>query len=437
MRLAVAVSAAAALLAPQAATALSPGSFAPTGSMTHVRNGPGAAPLSDGRVLVAGGNVGIGFSQDAELYDPAGGSFSATGLLGSARFAPAAASLPDGRVLVAGGFNGTYFETAELYDPATGAFSATGMMGAKRIAAAAAPLPDGRVLVAGGFDGSNYLQSAELYDPGTGTFSPTGPMTVQRFAPAAAPLPDGRVLVAGGYYFAGGDHWLQSAEIYDPATGSFSPTGAMAEQREGPAAAPLPDGRVLVAGGTFHDGVTNHYLQSAELYDPSTGSFTAAGAMTSQRYAAGAAPLPDGRVLVAGGNDGTNRLQSAELFSLGPRAPFAFRLRGKSLIFTAPVAGTVTVSDAAAKSVATAAKKKKKGLSLKSVSASGGAGQITVALKLTGKAKQRFKTTGKVKVKAKISFAPRAECVARFFKSCQDRGTDTAKLKIKKKAKKK
>jgi hypothetical protein len=432
------VAAVAALLAPQTAAALSPGSFAPTASMTVIRNGPAAAPLANGRVLVAGGNLGIGFSQGADLYDPAAGTFSmSTGTMASGRFAPVAAPLLDGRVLVAGGFNGSYLETADIYDPATDSFSATGSMGVKRIAAAAAPLPDGRVLVVGGFDGTTYLQSAEIYDPGTAGWTPTGSMSVPRFAPAAAPLPDGRVLVAGGYYYDGTNHWLQSAEIYDPATGSFSPTGAMAEQREGPAAAPLPDGRVLVAGGTFNDGA-DHYLQSAELYDPVTGSFSAAGAMTSRRYAAAAAPLTDGRVLVAGGNAGSNRLQSAELFSLGPHPGFVIRLRGKSLIFTAPVAGTVTVSDAASKAAATAAKKKKKkGLSLRSSSASGGPGEITVALKLVGKAKKRFKATGKVKVKAKISFAPKSECLTRFFKSCYDSGTAPAKLTIKKTQKKK
>jgi hypothetical protein len=442
MRLAVLAAAAAALLAPEAATALSPGSFAPTGSMTSVRNGPAAAPLSDGRVLVAGGRTNTSFLQTADLYDPAGGSFSATGTMAALRFSSVAAPLTDGLALVAGGFSGaTYLQSAELYDPATGNFSPTGPMGVPRIAAAAAPLPDGRVLVVGGFyndgGGDHYQNSAEIYDPGTAGWSPTGSMSVPRFAPAVAPLPDGKVLVAGGYYYDGANHYLDTAEIYDPAAGSFSPTGALPEKLEAAAASPLPDGRVLVAGGITSDGVTVE--QSAVLYDPSTGTFSPGASMTSKRYAAAAAPLPDGRVLVAGGHDATTRLQSAELFSLPPRSPYTFNLRGKSLVFNAPAAGTVTVSDASAKSTTSAmvAKKKKKGLSLKSSSVSGGPGAITVALKLTGKAKQRFKATGKVKVKVKISFAPRAECLTRFFKSCYDSGTDTAKLKIKKKAKKK
>ncbi len=220
------------------------------------------------------------------------------------------------------------------------------------------------------------------------------------------------------------------------APGSFSPTGSMGVKRNGPAAAPLPDGRVLIAGG--NDGGAN-YLQSAEIYDPATGSFSPAASMGAKRQNPAAAPLPDGRVLIAGGFDGANYLQSAELFALAPRAPFSFRLVGKKLLFTAPVAGTVSVSDAAAKSGASAAKKKKKkkSLSLKTTSAGGGPGTITLALKLTGKAKKLYKSKGKAKVRAKITFTPKGQCAKVMIKSCYDAGTETATLKVKKKKKRK
>jgi Kelch motif len=275
---------------------------------------------------------------------------------------------------------------------------------------------------------------------GVASFDPTGSMGAARYAAVAAPLPDGRVLVAGGYYDEGGDHYLASAEVFNPATNAFSSAGigAMGTARRAPAAAPLPDGRVLVAGGVYDDG-TEHYLASAEVFNPATNAFSSAGigAMSTARSGAAAAPLPDGRVLVAGGFDGADRLQSAELFALAPRGRFKFRLRGTKLIFNAPVAGKVTVRDAAAKAGGpAAAAKKKKRRALKTSNARGGPGKITVRLRLAGKAKKRFNSKGRAKVRAKVEFAPSSQCVVKLFKYCYDGGTETAKLKIKKRAKK-
>jgi hypothetical protein len=112
-------------------------------------------------------------------------------------------------------------------------------------------IPDGRILIAGGmnWDLSTVASTAELYDPKTGTFSPTGPMATARAAHTATPLADGRVLITGGRNLAG-TSWLTlpSAEVYDPKTGTFSPTGSMGTARDLHTATLLPDGRVLVAG---------------------------------------------------------------------------------------------------------------------------------------------------------------------------------------------
>ena len=122
-------------------------------------------------------------------------------------------------------------------------------------------LSDGRVLIAGGTDDN----SAELYDPATGTFSPTGSMiTGPMGGHTATLLQDGRVLVAGGYDSL---ETLFMAQLYDPATGTFSVTGSMTERRDGQNATLLKDGRVLMTGG---DSDTE--LASAELYYPTTGS---------------------------------------------------------------------------------------------------------------------------------------------------------------------
>jgi hypothetical protein len=114
------------------------------------------------------------------------------------------------------------------------------------------------VLVAGGFF-TSYLASAELYDPATGTWSTTGSLNTERIGHTATVLPDGKVLVAGGVNLFG---YLASAELYDPATGTWSVTGSLNQYRDNHTATLLPDGTVLAAGGGL--GIT--WLASAELY---------------------------------------------------------------------------------------------------------------------------------------------------------------------------
>jgi hypothetical protein len=243
-------------------------------------------------------------------YPPAG-YFSRAGLgpMQHGRLFAAAAPLPSGDVLIAGGADGTAapISTAEVFDPTTGMFTTTGSMTSPRMGASAAPLPNGDVLVAGGQAtmGSNVsLASAELFDPVAGTFTALPHlMTTTRSFAAAALLPDGEVLIAGGVN-AGGN--LSSAELFDPATGKFRTTGALITARAGAVAASLPGGDVLVAGGG---------LTSGELYDPATNSFTAAqSSMTTPRVWAVASPLPNGKVLIAGGFANGKFLSSAEVF---------------------------------------------------------------------------------------------------------------------------
>jgi hypothetical protein len=262
------------------------GTFSPTGSMTTAREDHTATLLADGRVLIAGGNdIGDHAVASAELYDPKTGTFTATGSMTTARGFPTATLLADGRVLMVGGdsgswsFNDLFLASAEIYDPKTGKFTATGSMTIGRVWHTATRLSDGRVLITGGCSDNTdqpFLASAEIYDPKTGNFSPTGAMSDRRLYHTATLLSDGRVLVAGGggNYVVGG--FLASAEIYDPKTGKFSPTGAMADQRTYQQATLLADGRVLVTAG---EGDARYVapLASAEIYDPATGKFRPAG----------------------------------------------------------------------------------------------------------------------------------------------------------------
>jgi N-acetylneuraminic acid mutarotase len=207
--------------------------------------------------------------------------------------------LVNGKVLVAGGFSGsTTWNTAELYDPDSGTWSDTGNLAAARAFATATVLANGKVLVAGGLL-STFLSSAELYDPATGTWSSTGTMNQSRGIHTAAPLADGRVLVASG---AGGSFTspiLQnSSELYDPTSGSWTTTGGLSTARVFHTATVLQNGKVLVTGGS---NFTTIIYDTAELYDPGTGFWSGVGKMTSARIVHTATLLNSGKLLVVGG----------------------------------------------------------------------------------------------------------------------------------------
>src|ERR1700722_8058601 len=161
-------------------------------------------------------------------------------------------------------------------------------------------LPDGDVLIVGGSSAS-----AELYDPATRKFAPTGSMSVARPGATATLLPDGQVLVAGGCCRSGSN--FASAELYDPTSGTWSPTGSMIDARSYQTAPLLSDGEVLVAGGACNGSGNNCdsgsslvNQRTAELYDPSTGTWTLTGSMSEGRDLATATLLQNGKVLVAG-----------------------------------------------------------------------------------------------------------------------------------------
>lgn len=234
-----------------------------------------------------------------------------------------ATKLNDGRVLITKNCD----PIAELYDPEQGSFSATGSMHDTRSRGTATLLQDGRVLVTGGAacgESSDMLNSAEIYDPATGSFDVTGSMAATRAEHAATLLADGRVLVAGGLtsdategyggviLAATGCSCLASAEIYDPTAGTFSPTGSMGGARDDFTATLLLDGRVLVLGG---GGEGSAPRRAAELYDPGTGTFERTGSMGQARRLHTATLLADGRVLIAGGRTANDRtLASVEVF---------------------------------------------------------------------------------------------------------------------------
>jgi hypothetical protein len=306
-----------------------PGIFTatPNANLTSPRYGHTSTLLANGKTLVAGGE-GNANLVNTKLYNPTIGTFAPTrdthGNLTSCvpRYEHTATVLLDSKVLLAGGwrdYSGP--QDAEIYDPATGLFTATvGPMVTARYEHSATLLPDGKVLIAGGNNYVSYtnggfsgtaLATAELYDPSTGRFTATGNLIGQRNYPTANLLPNGRVLLAGGSSY-GASTVLGTAELYDPATGLFAATGSLLMPREYHTSTLLPSGKVLFVGGQNILAVAN-----SELYDPATGVFTASGPMGAMRRLHTATLLANGKVLVAGGDISFNALDSAELYDPG------------------------------------------------------------------------------------------------------------------------
>ena len=186
-------------------------------------------------------------------------------------------------------------------------------MNTERAAHSATLLPDGNVLIAGGFreEGTSEIAiaSAELFDPATNTFTPTSDMNEPRDGHTATLLPNGKVLLAGGWNQHGR---TATVELYDPQTGTFEYTGSLMAPRQGLTASLLNNGQVLIAGG---DSARNIPQLIAELYDPATETFTPAGSLNTGRFGHTATLLTDGKVLLVGGTSGNdNILASAEIY---------------------------------------------------------------------------------------------------------------------------
>lgn len=283
--------------------AQTPGTWTHTGSMTTPREGQTAILLANGQVLVMGGSNSSGALSSAELYNRATGKWTATGNMGAARSSFTATPLPNGQALVTGGdVAGAATSSAELFNPSTGTFTATGSMTTPRELGTATLLQNGQVLVAGGQNSSGDLSSAELYNPATGSFSPTGSMNVPRNTQTATLLQNGQVLVAGGATCCtGGCCSGGSAELYNPATGTWANTGSMSFPRYGPLAGLLPDGQVLEICNVSDPGVPRC---ATELYNSASGTWSQDGqASPSAEGGYAYTMLNDGEVLISGGAD--------------------------------------------------------------------------------------------------------------------------------------
>lgn len=278
--------------------------FGATGLLNIPRELHSASLLNDGQVLIVGGRSLSSLTASAELYDPVTGNFKLTGNLQETRVNHTATTLLNGTVAIAAGTDGQLLSSIETYDPAQGTFSSQSVfMKAARSGHATTQFANGRVLLTGGQDANfNVNSSAEIYDPAAGDFSLTnGPMNNGRYGHTATLLNNGNVLIVGGYSDPQGSNLVTTAEIFSPASRTFTLTSSPSVPRAYHTATLLQNGMVLIAGGqTTGQQVT----ASVELYDPGAGSFSLAGNMSAPRYNHTATLLNSGSVLIAEGISG-------------------------------------------------------------------------------------------------------------------------------------
>ena len=341
----------------------------PAGPLTGPRFDHRDATLGNGHVLIAGGSDGLTSSvPNAMVYDPNADAWSDTMPMNTPRNCHTATSLGDGTALMIGGIDpGSYIVSdVEQYDPATSAWSYVPSLNLTRMNHRATRLADGTVLVTGGrtdtyFNGggsasssgttglakpslallgfasspcygsggggsgsggpgANTTPTTELYDPTLPAFGwqMMSQMSDWRERHTATLLPSGQVLVVGG---SDSGYVLDSSEVYDPFDDNWNYVyNWLWDARENHTATLLNDGTVLVTGGSDYFG---NPLDTAEVFVPNTGGGSGSGGpgswfvtdtMTTPRTLHSATLLPDGTVLVAGGNDGLSSLTSAEVY---------------------------------------------------------------------------------------------------------------------------
>ena len=267
--------------------------------MTQTRFFHTSTLLKDGRVLITGGyetdrpgHSSPEFSHDtAEIFNPANGTSSATGNMSQARTQHKAILLQDGRVLI----KGAPLYPAEIYDPQAGRFAVLADVPELRRAAATTILSTGAIFT------TDAQGNAGILEPDTWEFTSANRMITPRSSHTATLLRDGRVLIAGGFNAAG---LVKGTEIYTPSSNAFTEAGELNDKRWQHEAMRLQNGRVLIIGGRRDDINTEEpqYVTRAEMFDPATGMFSPAGD-TGLPSIHTAFLLPTGKVFLLAGKD--------------------------------------------------------------------------------------------------------------------------------------
>ena len=303
--------------------------WANAGSLIQARAGHTATILPDGRVLIVGGErsrSNANSLSSAEIYDPRTNSWSSGPAMNLGRRGHTATVLPSGQILVVGGdtvqpgMPASATNSVELFDAATNTWRIGATTSLGREHHTATILPDGRVLIVGGETTDpatgqpRVLASAELYDPQMNSWSQVGDLGRPLVGHTATVLPDGRVVVSGGETLAadGQRDVTPAVEIFDPSSGSWTETGSLTTGRAGHTANLLPDGRILITGGQtaltrgnrfqfVATGAAMAPSATAEIFDPQTGTWQPVASLGVPRIGHSATLLPSGQLLVVGG----------------------------------------------------------------------------------------------------------------------------------------
>jgi N-acetylneuraminic acid mutarotase len=293
------------------------------GTFTGARQPHFVHRLASGKVLIAGGETGYDLVNDhgiwtstAVLYDPASNSWSAAGSMSHPHVFGASVLLGNGKVLVAGG---TTDETAaavptnkfDLYDPATNSWSSGTMTTARADISCSRTflLPsNGKVLVIGGRTGYNavaqrgiHTATTEIYSPASNSWATAGSMSGPHDNARGHLLSNGKVFIAGGVNDSNVVTTL--ADRYDPATNSWSSAGSMSHPHYGQDQLALADDRLLITGGKTDTTAYSASTTLAEIYNPATNTWSAAGSMMHPHGSTWPVLLANGKVLIAGGMD--------------------------------------------------------------------------------------------------------------------------------------
>lgn len=275
-----------------------------SGQLAYSKDYSKSILLDNGKVLIA--SAYNSYATAAEVYDPSSQTFSRTSndmsSAGNGRTYGEAVKLQNGKVLFVGGLN--YTKSAEIYDPTTNLFTlANGLALRGRQRFTTTLLNNGQVLITGGYDGTSDNATSELYDPISESFRSTGNMMSKRSDHTATKLNDGTVLIVGGFGVGGATGISNTAEIYNPITGTFTrTTGNLNKVRQQHTATLLNNGKVLIVSGVTNSGSGNFATSDAELYDPATKTFTLINMPSGNgRLFHQATLLANGKVLITGG----------------------------------------------------------------------------------------------------------------------------------------
>jgi hypothetical protein len=302
--------------------------WGPGGSMSLPRSGHTATLLATGEVLAAGGEVGSGptLTSSAELYSPATNTWTNVGALAAARSGHAAVRLANGDVLAISGRTAGGAPSCEIYSVASKTWHAAAALpvAVGRYAAIAQTLGSGKVLFAGGrLATSGQSSGAYLYDPASDAWTTPAALPIALSDHASALLPNGKVLVAGGSAPSG---FSKATYLFDGAT--WTAAANMNVLRASHTLTLLPNGKVFAIGGVGAAGTGT----STEIYDPVANVWTAGAAPAASRYGHVAALLPGGKVAVTS-------LYSAEIDD--PVAGTAALIAAPSMTHSAGVAVTL------------------------------------------------------------------------------------------------